>query len=170
QLVQQIPAFGFEEELEKRLKEVKYDPAIVLMASLDGPSGIPEPGAIASSDPLSPIGWLADNKIKGISPTDCVTIQGTAHFSRQHWKLDREEAGEKLWKAAQPLLAATRIESQVHGWRYAAPQSILHESCLLIHSAPPLLLAGDAFGDMFNPLEGAAVSGLEAAKHLVKHS
>lgn len=32
----------------------------------------------------------------------------------------------------------------------------------------PLLLAGDAFGDRFHQLEGAAMSGLDAAKSLLK--
>lgn len=168
QLVQQIPAFAFEEEVEKRLKEVKYEPSIAVMATLDGPSGIPEPGAISSTDPMSPIAWIADNRLKGISPVDCVTILGTAHFSRQHWKLDREEAGEKLWQAARSLLSADRLEMKSHGWRYAEPKNLLHENCLLIQQTPPLLLAGDAFGDIFNPVEGAAVSGLEAAKTLAR--
>lgn len=168
QLVQQIPSFAFEEELEKRLKEIKYDPAIAVMATLDGPSGIPEPGAIASTDPMNPIAWLSDNRTKGISPVDAITILGTSHFSRQNWKLDRDEAGEKLWQAAKPWLAADRIEMQTHGWRFAQPQSILPEKFALLQQAPPLLLAGDAFGDVFNPIEGAALSGLEAAKHLVK--
>ncbi|PKL78550.1 MAG: NAD/FAD-dependent oxidoreductase [Candidatus Melainabacteria bacterium HGW-Melainabacteria-1] len=165
-LVQQIPAF--DPELEKRLKELKYEPCITVMATLDGPSGIPDPGAIASADPMSPIAWMADNRIKGISPVDCVTIHGTGHFSRQHWKLDREAAGDMLWQAAQPLLAADRVEMQCHGWRFARPVTVLPENYLMVQQTPPLLLAGDAFGDMFHPVEGAALSGLEAAKHLSK--
>lgn len=169
-LVQQMPAFAFEEELEKRLKEIKYDPCITVMATLDGPSGIPEPGAIASRDPMNPVAWLADNKLKGLSPVDCVTIQASGHFSRQHWKREREEAGELLWQAAKPWLSADRVEMQTHGWRFARPSAVLPENHLLVQQAPPLLLAGDAFGDEFNPVEGAALSGLEAAKHLIKLS
>lgn len=168
QLVQQIPSFAFEEELEKRLKEVKYDPVIAVMATLDGPTGLPDPGAIASTDPMSPIAWLSDNHAKGISPVESVTILGTTHFSRQHWKIDRDEAGEKLWQAARPLLNADRIEMQTHGWRFGEPKQLLPDKFALLQQAPPLLLAGDAFGDVFNPIEGAALSGLEAAKQLTK--
>lgn len=168
QLLQNLPNFAFEEELEKRLKEIKYEPCITVMASLDGPSGLPEPGGISNKDPMSPVAWIADNQMKGISPVACVTIQATEHFSKQNWKLEREEAGEKLWQAAKPFIASERIEMQTHGWRYARPSSLLQESCILIQQAPPLFLAGDAFGDEFNPIEGAALSGLEAAKHLLK--
>ncbi len=167
-LVQQIPSFSFEEELEKRLKEVKYEPCITIMVTLDGPSGIPEPGGIASTDPMSPIAWIADNRIKGLSPVDGITVHATGHFSRQNWKIDREAAGEKLWEAVKPLLAAERIEMQTHGWRFAHPTSILPENSLLLQQGPPLFLAGDAFGDRLNPVEGAVLSGLDAAKHLTK--
>lgn len=167
-LVQQIPSFAFEGELEKRLKEVKYEPCITIMATLDGPSGIAEPGGIAIADPMSPLAWVADNRIKGLSPVDSITVQGTGHFSRQNWKIDREEAGEKLWTAVKPLLASDRIEMQTHGWRFAQPTTILPENSLLIHQAPPLFLAGDAFGDRLNPVEGSALSGLDAAKHLTR--
>lgn len=158
----------FDPELLEKLKAIKYDPCIAVMAVLDGPSGIAEPGAIANTDPMSPIQWIADNQQKGLSSQPCVTILGTAHFSRQHWKLEREAAGEKLLEAAQPYLQAGVLEKQTHGWRFAQPKELWPEKSLLLNSSPPLLLAGDAFGDLNNPIEGAAVSGLTAAKALLK--
>jgi len=162
-------AVTLEAELLQRLKGVKYDPVIVSMAVLDGPSGLPEPGGLAQADPMSPIAWLADNQQKGISAVPAVTIQGTAHFSRSQWKNDKEQAGKLLWEAAKPLLKANCLELDVHRWRFAQVQDPLPESCLMLQDGPPLVLAGDAFGDRFNPIEGAANSGLEAAKHLIKH-
>lgn len=161
--------YVLEAELLQRLKGVKYDPAIISMAVLDGPSGLPEPGGLAQADPMSPIAWLADNQQKGISAVPSVTIQGTAHFSRNQWKNDKAEAGKLLWEAAKPLLKADCLELDVHRWRFAQVQDPLPESCLMLQAGPPLVLGGDAFGDRFNPIEGAAMSGLEAAKHLLKH-
>lgn len=153
----------------QKLKGVKYDPAIVAMAILDGPSGLPEPGGLAQADPMSPIAWIADNQQKGISQVPAVTLQGTAHFSRNQWKNDKTEAGKLLWEAAKPYLKADCLELDVHRWRFAQVQDPLPENCLMLQDNPPLLLAGDAFGDRFNPIEGAATSGLEAAKLLLKH-
>lgn len=161
--------YPVESELLQRLKGVKYDPVIVSMAVLDGPSGLPEPGGLVQSDPMSPIAWLADNQQKGISALPAVTIQGTAHFSRNQWKNDKDQAGKLLWEAAKPMLKAHCLELDVHRWRFAQVQDPLPESYLVLQEGPPLLLAGDAFGDRFHPIEGAANSGLEAAKYLLKY-
>lgn len=164
----QTSGLELDEKQLARLKELKYDPCLTTLVTLDGPSGIAEPGAISNTDPMSPIAWLADNKIKGLSAVDCVTIQATSHFSRKYWKSDREEAAELLWQAAKHYVQSEKLSSQIHGWRYARPQSILPEDYLSVSQVPPLLLAGDAFGDEFHPIEGAALSGLEAAKFLDK--
>lgn len=158
---------SLEEELEARLKAVKYDPAVVVMALLDGPSGLPEPGALAQTDPLSPVAWIVDNQIKGISPVPAVTVIGTPHFSRSQWKQDKTETGQRLWQAAQHWIQAQATELEVHRWRFAQVKEPLSENYLLLRQSPPLLLAGDAFGEQAYPLEGAAVSGLEAAKCLL---
>lgn len=168
QLLKQTCGFSLETNTLEQLETVKYDPCIAVMASLDGPSGLAEPGGLDNKDPMSPIKWIADNRQKGISNTDAVTILGTAHFSRKHWKMPREEAGELLWQAAKSYLKSERIEIQTHGWRYAQPKHNLEENYLCAHKNPALLLAGDAFGEDRNPIEGAAVSGLEAAQALLK--
>lgn len=167
QLLKQANGLTPDPKLWEKLETIKYDPCIAILVTLDGPSGLPEPGGLAQTDPMSPIQWIADNRRKGISPVDSVTVHGTAHFSRQHWKIDREAAGEKLWEAVQPLLSAQRIEMQTHGWRFAQPKQVLEANSATLSTAPPLLLAGDAFGDRLNPIEGAALSGLDAAKALL---
>lgn len=168
QLLKQTNGLSPDPKQWEQLEAVKYDPCIAIMVQLDGPSGLPEPGGLAQTDPMSPIQWIADNQRKGISPVDSVTVHGTAHFSRQHWKLDRDAAGEKLWEAVQPLLSAQRVEMQTHGWRFAQPKQVLEANSATLSTSPPLLLAGDAFGDRLNPIEGAALSGLDAAKELLK--
>ncbi len=165
----QTTGLELDEKLLTRLKEVKYDPCLTTLVTLDGASGIAEPGAISNTDPMSPIAWIADNKTKGLSTMDCVTIQATSHFSRKYWKSDREEAAEMLWQAAKHYIQSEKLSSQIHGWRYAQPQSILPEDYVSLSDAPSLLLAGDAFGNEFRPIEGAALSGLEAAKYLDKN-
>jgi len=169
QLVKKIDNLGLTPEIWERLHAVKYDPCLAVMAVLDGPSGLPEPGGLASTDPMSPIKWIADNRQKGISSQEAVTIHGTAHFSRSHWKTEREAAGQKLWQAAQgTYIQANALELQTHGWRYAQVTNPLESNSLMLNQSPPLLLAGDAFGSLQHPIEGAALSGLDAAQKLLK--
>lgn len=170
-LIEKLPGIDTQSSQWEQLKAVKYDPCLAVMAVLDGPSGLPEPGGLANADPMSPLKWLADNRQKGISPVEAVTVHGTAHFSRQHWKTDRDEAGKKLWEAAKAqYIQANALALQTHGWRYAEVQDPLDVNFISLPTPVPLILAGDAFGDRFHQLEGAAMSGLDAAKSLLKQS
>ena len=167
-LLEKAEDFELSEKQHTQLKALKYDPCLTLMARLEGPSGLAEPGAIRIQDPMSPLAWIADNTQKGISEVSCVTIHGTPHFSRKHWKVPREEAGEKLWQAAQHYLSAGCVQQQTHGWRFAQPQQVLEEQSYWLDSRVPGVLAGDSFGDLNNLIEGAALSGLHAAQTLIK--
>jgi renalase len=156
-----------EPEQLQTLKAVRYDPCIAVMATLEAPCGLPDPGALAQSDPLSPVAWIADNQRKGISPVPAVTILGTAHFSRSHWKLDKDEAGLKLWQAARQWIQPEALALDVHRWRFAQVPEPLEQSHAQLNTPSPLLLAGDAFGPLMQPLERAALSGLAAANQLL---
>jgi renalase len=156
-----------DEKQHQRLTAVKYEPCITLMALLDGPTGIPEPGAIALNEPTEPIQWIADNRMKGISPVECVTVHATPHFSRKHYKGDKDENARLLWQAVQPFVKSQPTEIHVHNWLYSQPAQTLIEPFARLIQTPPLLLAGDAFGEGVK-VEAAVNSGLAAAKQLLK--
>ena len=63
-----------------------------------------------------------------ISPVPAVTILGTAHFSRSHWKLDKDEAGLKLWQAARQWIQPEALALDVHRWRFAQVPEPLEQS------------------------------------------
>lgn len=149
---------------KKRLSSLTYDRCIAVLAVLDGPSAIPLPGCIAPSQ--NPISWMADNQQKGISKVPAVTIHADASFSYEHWDLDRRKSGNILLSSAQPWLSSKVIDFQVHAWKYAKPQQIHKDPCLIISQSPPCILAGDAFAGP--RVEGAARSGWAAAKALEK--
>jgi renalase len=156
------------EKQQTQLKNLKYDPCITLMAVLDGPSGLSEPGAIRVEDPMSPVMWIADNAQKGLSKTPSITVHGTPHFSRKHWKIPREEAGALLWQGARRYISAQALTQVTHGWRFAQPQDVHEEKSFGVETRLPLRLAGDCFGDIHNLIEGAALSGLDAAQKILK--
>jgi renalase len=147
-----------------KLEKITYDPCIVVMAILDGPSKIQPPGFIEMDG--GPISWIADNRVKGISPNGGgVTIHGSSIFSRSHWDENRKIAGARLIEAASEWLGAEVLDYQVHGWRYSRPVHLHDEPFLLLEGPPPLMFAGDAF--CAPRVEGAALSGLAAATRLL---
>jgi len=142
------------------LTAVRYEPCLAVLALLDGPSGLPEPGAVDPED--GPIDWMADNQRKGISSSPAVTIHATADFSREHW-LSPDEVVVAALLAAAGLPAAPSV-AQVQRWRYARPVVVHPARHLLAQGLAPLVFAGDAFGGA--KVEGAVLSGHSAATSL----
>lgn len=154
---------GLAPEQRSRLEAIEYERCLTVMAVLDGPSRIPPPGGILLS--VGPIASITDNQAKGISTEPAVTLHATPAFSLEHWDHDRLESGRILLAAATDWLGAGVRTFQVHGWRYSQPTIRDSEPCVLVSHAPPLVLAGDAFGG--GGAEGAALSGRAAAQAIL---
>ncbi len=146
-----------------QLEGIEYERCIAVMATLSGHSKLPPPGGLAPSE--GPIGWLADNQLKGISALPALTIHATPAYSLEHWDVDRPATARELLDAAGPWLGASVTGFQVHAWRYARPAKVEPQPCLALADDHPLLLAGDAFGGQ--RVEGAALSGWAAAEALL---
>jgi renalase len=142
-------------EMMQRLSAIKYERCLAVMAVLNGPSGLPAPGGFAPES--GPIAWIADNQLKGVSVEPAITLHATHEFSIAHWDKDREETARLLLDAAAPWLSAGVKTAQVHGWRFSKPMQVDAQTCAIISSEPPLILAGDAFCG--SRVEGAALSG-----------
>lgn len=152
------------DEARVELESIVYAPCFAVMAVMDLPVRLPEPGAIQLNQ--EPITWIADNYRKGISPDAfTVTIHAGPEFTRQHWETDAETVAKKLLHAAGEWLRAPVKSWQVHRWLYSQPQITHPESCLLVNGDAPLVFAGDAFGAP--RVEGAALSGIAAAEALL---
>ena len=148
------------------LERIAYDPCLALLATLDGPSRLPPPGALEPA--AGPLGWIADNHAKGVSPVPTATIHATAAWSTENWERDRNTVAGELLRAALPLLGVGVKEWRVHAWRYARP-TVLHDTpCLLVRAPRRLVFAGDAF--VASRVEGAALSGLAAADALLQEN
>ncbi len=143
-----------------------YDRTIALLAVLDGPSAVPAPGGL-QRDRLDGTIWsfVGDNAAKGVSPVPAVTFHATPEWSEQHWDTDPQVVAAALLTEAHPFTGRTTlVEHQVKRWRFATPRQCWPEPCWAGHDGR-LVLAGDAFAGP--RMEGAACSGLAAARHLL---
>jgi hypothetical protein len=152
--------------VKTRLSAIQYERCLAVMAVLDGPSRMPPPGGFAPTH--GPIAWIADNQLKGVSAEPAVTIHATDEFSVAHWDQDRDETARRLIGAADEWLGVGIKSFQIHGWRFSKPKQTDPSSCAVVSSAPPLVLAGDAFAGP--RVEGAAISGWAAAEAVIDAS
>jgi renalase len=143
----------------RALQTIRYEPCLAVMAALDGASGLDDPGAIAPAS--GPIGWMADNRAKGVSSVPAVTIHATAEFSRSHMDASDELVAAELLRAAGLRARPPDGQVQVQRWRFARPTTIHPARFLVADGLPPLVFAGDAFGSA--KVEGAALSGIAAS-------
>jgi renalase len=157
-------AVRIEPEMKKCLEDITYDRCLAVMATLDRKPLMARVGFFCPWE--APILWVADNQQKGISTEPAVTILATDHFSRKHWEGDRDAAARELLDWVADALKAKVTECSVHGWMYAGPRVAGPYPHAVISEAPPLVLAGDAFGGP--RVQRAADSGWEAAEWLTK--
>ncbi|HKK18881.1 MAG TPA: FAD-dependent oxidoreductase [Opitutales bacterium] len=147
-------------ESEARLRAIRYAKGLATLAILDGPSALPEGGFIQLF--TSPLAWMADNRVKKISPeVTAVTIHADAEFAEAHWDSPDELRGQLMLEAAAPLLGSKVVEFDCHRWGFTSPLNPWHEKHFT-NASLRLTLAGDSFGGA--RVEGAALSGIEAAE------
>ena len=159
--------FDLPDETRRELEEVSYDPCLALMALLDGPGVVPEPGGMQIKG--EPLDWIGDNRQKGISEANGITIHGGPGWSREHYDEPEEQASRELLALASEQLGESlenRVrETSLARWRYSWVTNAHPDPYLLVNEDPPLLFAGDAFGQP--KVEGASLSGLAAADRLL---
>jgi renalase len=152
--------------LRSALEAIAYAPCIAVLACLEGRSAVPEPGGVRLSG--EPLAWIADNRMKGISPeATTLTLHAGPEFSRAQWDRDMDEVAEFLLAEARSWIGAEVISWQVHRWLHSQPFMMYPERCIAVPDCPaPLVFCGDAFGGP--RVEGAALSGIAAAERLLE--
>ncbi|NCY16132.1 MAG: hypothetical protein EBX39_05050 [Actinobacteria bacterium] len=148
----------------RELEAIAYHPCIAVLALLDGPSGLPEPGALRPA--AEPLDWVADNQRKGISAVPALTVHAGPVTSAHLWDAPDDEVVTALLDAV-PGLSASPVAGgvQVQRWRYARPATPQVGLARKLLGLPPVVLAGDAFAGSRVP--GAAASGWAAAEELL---
>jgi len=153
-------------EHEADLRAIAYDPTIALLLVLDGPPGVPPPGARKPED--GPFDIVVDNVAKGASAAPALTLHLRAAPSEERYD-DADEAilADLLPEATAWLGGSTVTEAVVKRWRYATPRETWPDPTCAVATGPtgPVLLAGDAFAGP--RVEGAWRSGVTAADALL---
>jgi predicted NAD/FAD-dependent oxidoreductase len=154
-------------EARRRLEMISYDPCLALTVLVNGHTGVPEPGGLQIKG--EPLDWIGDNRRKGISEVPAITVHAGPGWSREHFEADEAQITASLLRFAGNQLgfnlASRVVETSLTRWRYSWVSQPHPEPCLLASETPPLLFAGDAFGEA--KVEGAALSGLAAADQLL---
>lgn len=160
---------GFELSAGARgeLEGISYSPCLALMAVLDGPTGVPEPGGVQIKG--EPLDWIGDNRRKGISEAPALTIHAGPEWSRDHYEADEAEISAALLAFAGERLdtdVSSKVrETSLARWRYSWVTEPYPDPFFVASQEPTLVFAGDAFAQP--KVEGAALSGLAAADHLL---
>lgn len=155
-----------EEELEK----VRYTKCITVLAKLNGPAGLPQPGAMDLN--LDVLRWLGDNSYKGISPIEgSLTINSSPKFAQAHWDSPDEVRIPLMLSAARPFIRSEVLEATAHRWGYSEPLHIYKEKHpfrkpFFVDGLHRLGMCGDGFAG--GRLEAAAMSGKALADELTR--
>jgi renalase len=152
------------EEARQVLENIDYAPCIAVMALLDGPGEVPDPGGVqVGGDPLF---WVADNQKKGISGVPAVTIHAGPEFSREHAHSGDATVTRLLLEEAKDYVRTGVKATAVYRWEYSQPTNPHDEPFVYVEGPPPLVFCGDAYAGP--KVEGAVTSGLAAAGKLLE--
>lgn len=147
---------------------VKMDPTWAIALAFDNPLDTPMEGCFVQDSPLD---WLARNRSKpGRDATlDTWVLHATSTWSKAHLDLPKEAVIEHLHGAFAELLHSSMPApsfSLAHRWLYARPSGS-HEFGVLADADLGLYVCGDWC--LSGRVEGAWLSGQEAARRLIEH-
>ena len=147
---------------------VKMDPTWAIALAFDTPLDTPLEGCFVQDSPLD---WLARNRSKpGRDATaDTWILHASSAWSKKHLDLPKEAIIELLHGAFAELLHCSMPApsfSLAHRWLYARPAGS-HEWGVLADADLGLYVCGDWC--LSGRVEGAWLSGQEAARRLLEH-
>ncbi|WP_300627526.1 NAD(P)/FAD-dependent oxidoreductase [Pseudomonas sp.] len=155
-------------KLASAVAGVKMDPTWAIALAFDTPLDTPMEGCFVRDSALD---WLARNRSKpGRDITlDTWVLHATSTWSKAHLDLPKEAVIEHLHGAFAELLNCAMPApsfSLAHRWLYARPSSS-HEFGVLADADLGLFVCGDWC--LSGRVEGAWLSGQEAARRLIEH-
>lgn len=159
-------------QLPEGLAQVRYDPCVAV--TIDVPNNptplLAPPGAVRIEDPASPLSWIASANGRGeVVQGDLLLLHASGGWSAAHQDHPTAQLAEELLADATPTLKRlgiirdlSRCHAEARLWRYSRCITPITAPYLRVTGGPPLLIAGDGFGDCPR-VEGAWLSGRSAA-------
>jgi predicted NAD/FAD-dependent oxidoreductase len=154
---------------EEELRKITYLRCLTVMAQLNGPSGIPNPGAMDLNHDV--LRWIGDNSAKGISPVPgSITLHSSPKFADAWWDKPEEERIEAMLAAAKPFIKSEPAETITHRWGFSDPVRVYREKQpfrkpYFLDEDLRLGMAGDGFNGP--RIESAALSGMHLAGAII---
>lgn len=147
---------------------VQMDPTWAVALGFETPLQTPMQGCFVQDSALD---WLARNRSKPgrDSPLDTWVLHATADWSKQHIDLAKDEVIEQLCGEFAELIGCVVPAPSfalAHRWLYARP-AVNHEWGVLADADQGLYACGDWC--LSGRVEGAWLSGQEAARRLLEH-
>ncbi|MCI1040688.1 NAD(P)/FAD-dependent oxidoreductase, partial [Pseudomonas putida] len=147
---------------------VQMEPVWAVALAFQTPLDTPMQGCFVQDKPLD---WLARNRSKPgrDEQLDTWVLHATSDWSRQHIDLTKEQVIEQLWGEFAELVGCVvpaPTFALAHRWLYARPSSN-HEWGALADADQGLYACGDWC--LSGRVEGAWLSGQEAARRLLEH-
>lgn len=143
----------------------KYHQCTSLLIVSDQDSTIPEPGGLWFDD-QSPIRWMADNKIKGISELTAITVHLSPEFSKKTSETPEIELFEELDEELRKYIPGNWIHKSLHKWKFSQPTNIVDIGFLKDDYYKNLWFTGDVFAN--GRIESAWMAGYRTAKTYLK--
>lgn len=159
-----------QDHLVIRLKSVRFDPSIAVMAVYGEEVPVPPwKGLMFREDPL--LSWVSLDSSKREASQKIplsLVVHSTAAFAHQYLDHKEQAVPLLLQQAAQHLgdWVTAPVESQVQGWRYALPTHVLDQPYLHTNTPGPLFWSGDWCGGP--RVEGAFLSGLAVGEAILQ--
>ncbi|MBO3275018.1 NAD(P)/FAD-dependent oxidoreductase [Pseudomonas schmalbachii] len=147
---------------------IAMEPTWAVALGFREPLATPVQGCFVQEGPLS---WLASNRSKPgrDGQMDTWVLHATSSWSRQHVDLPKEQVCETLRGTFAEMIGCAVPEpdfSLAHRWLYARP-SEAHQIGALADGGLGIYACGDWC--LSGRVEGAWLSGLEAARRLLEH-
>jgi renalase len=149
------------------LMQVEYESCFTILALLSGVSKVPQPGAIRVQGEV--ISWISDNTQKfNNSSQSSLTINTNSSFTNKYFEAPHDEIARIVLDEAKEWLGSKVVQWQVHRWKYAKAIGFVGLPCVTFGEPTDLVLCGDYMQPPCG-IEGSVLSGLAAAKALLKY-
>ena len=146
----------------KLLQNIKYYPCLTLL--FESKEQISFCGAYQFKGNV--VDFLCNNKVKGISKSNIITLHCAPNFSEDHYNLPLEEIVKFVQQELDTFTTIKIQDATLKRWKYAQPKVPFDALSLQVNKSTnkKIIFAGDQFGK--SKIEGTCLSALHVVESL----